>query len=69
MLNETQDITELLFPLGEISEQQKMDWELWGRASEEAFQSISTKSPMELLRKTEEIYLGYLGGDKQLYKI
>jgi hypothetical protein len=55
------DITDLLFSLVEESEKDKQQRELWNRATDEAYHLVGIKSPMNLLRKSEELYNKYLG--------
>lgn len=62
----TVDITELLFHgdfAQEAESQPEIDFEVYSRASEEATKLVGTSSPMELLRKTEELYAGYMASN------
>lgn len=59
-MKNTHDITELLFPLEE-SEEDGREWELWKKATDEAYEIVGSQSPMELLRKAEELYNKYSG--------
>ena len=58
------DITDLLFHCEfaheEEPEELEINLEVYGRASEEATRLVGTSSPMELLRKTEELYKMYI---------
>jgi hypothetical protein len=60
MTNQTNDITELLFPQGDLNKREKLELELWQKATDEASKRVGLKSPLALLRKTEEIYKNYL---------
>lgn len=57
---ETQDITELLFSLKDLSEEDLRQQEIYSRATKEAAKLVGTTSPMVLLRKTEELYKKYI---------
>jgi hypothetical protein len=59
-----QDLTELLFLLEEPSREELAKYELYQKATQEAFSLVGSSSPMALLRKTEEIYKKYLGERK-----
>ena len=54
------DISDLLFPGEEPSSEEVRQQELYFRASQEAFRLVGRSSPLNLLRKTEEIYNKYL---------
>lgn len=58
MKNQDQDITNLLFPLEE-SDESVIEWELWSKATDEAYKLVGSKSPITLLNKTQEIYNNY----------
>ena len=60
MTQPTYDITNLLFPLEEPSQESIKEWELWSKATDEAYELVGSKSPIALLHKTQEIYNNYL---------
>jgi hypothetical protein len=53
------DITELIFPL-EDQKESLIELDLWRKACDEAYRIVKIKSPIALLRKTEEIYNSYI---------
>ncbi len=48
----------------EESEESVKEWDLWTKATDEAYKLVGFGSPMNLLRKTEEIYNNYLQKEK-----
>ncbi|VVB80364.1 Uncharacterised protein [uncultured archaeon] len=55
-----QDITDLLFEGREPTEEEKRKEELWRKATQRAYKLVGSESPMRFLRKTEEMFRGYL---------
>jgi hypothetical protein len=50
------DITDLLFPVENLTPEQIRKEELWDQATQEAYRIIRNSSPIKLLQKTKEIY-------------
>jgi hypothetical protein len=63
MKTQTYDITNFLFPLEE-SDTAVKEWELWSKATDEAYKLVGSKSSIELLHKTQEIYNNYAREEK-----
>lgn len=61
------DITDLLFPLGDLTQEEKKRVELWGIATEEAKGLVGTSSPINWMNKTKEIYKTYLQSQNLVY--
>ena len=61
------DITDLLFPLGEQTPEDKRKLELWNLATSKAYELTGSVSPILLLSKTNEFYKNYLHAENLPY--
>ena len=48
----------------EGNEESIKEWDLWTKATDEAYKLVGFGSPMTLLNKTQEIYNNYLQEEK-----
>jgi hypothetical protein len=67
MKQKENDITELLFPLEDLTLEEKKRLELWGIATNEAGRLVGNASPIALMNKTKEIYKTYLQSQNLIY--
>ncbi len=61
------DITEAIFPLEDLTPEEKKRYELYSLATEEAETIVGTISPVLLAKKTNEIYKTYLQSQNLVY--
>jgi hypothetical protein len=58
------DISETLFPLENPTPERIRQQELYSQATQEAEKKVGTKSPISLMKRTNEIYQAYLELEK-----
>ncbi|MBP7708080.1 hypothetical protein KA107_00205 [Candidatus Pacearchaeota archaeon] len=68
MTSTTHDITELLFPSEKATDLGRKKLGIWRKSVEEASLAVGTASPINLARKTTELYKIYLAKEGIKYE-